>query len=265
VENAHGHYRAHGWVPAMCVRDLAGALYFGPTPVDAAVERCRELLEEADHGGAAGVRTYLAGLEAMKGRFAEARETAAHARRNHEELAWTVSISTTWAPVAASIEVLAGDIAAAVGTLRESCSVLERMGDRGALATQAGRLAMLLARRGLVDEAERWSAISRRCAAPDDLPAQLEWRTAQALLLARRDLLAEGEKLAREAARLAESTDALNRRGDVMLALGEVLRLAGRADEAGECVETAIAVYERKGNVAAAGSARAKLGEPAPA
>ncbi|HEY3206115.1 MAG TPA: hypothetical protein VGJ58_04105, partial [Gaiellaceae bacterium] len=87
----------------------------------------------------------------------------------------------------------------------------------------------------------------------------------QALLLARRDLLAEGEKLAREAARLAESTDALNRRGDVMLALGEVLRLAGRADEAGECVENAIAMYERKGNVAAAGSARAKLGEPAPA
>jgi hypothetical protein len=45
----------------------------------------------------------------------------------------------------------------------------------------------------------------------------------------------------------------------VWLALGEVLRACGRIDDASEAVETAIGLYEEKGNVAAAVGARAAV------
>ena len=49
-------------------------------------------------------------------------------------------------------------------------------------------------------------------------------------------------------------------------ALGDVLSVAGRPEEAEEELREALALYERKGNVAAAGKIRdrfAKLGEGA--
>jgi hypothetical protein len=50
---------------------------------------------------------------------------------------------------------------------------------------------------------------------------------------------------------LAERTDALNRRAEALLALTEVLASAG-AEEGPEHLQHALALYERKGNLAAA-------------
>jgi predicted Zn-dependent protease len=74
--------------------------------------------------------------------------------------------------------------------------------------------------------------------------------------------LEEAERLARKTVELAAATDALSRRAESLLALAEVLKLAGAGDEADVYVEQALRLYARKGNVAAAARARQKYGEP---
>ena len=62
-----------------------------------------------------------------------------------------------------------------------------------------------------------------------------------------------------EAARLVEETDALNLRAKVLLDRAEVLQLASRSNEAGAALEQSIELFELKGNVVAAKSARRLL------
>ena len=67
--------------------------------------------------------------------------------------------------------------------------------------------------------------------------------------------------MAREAVRLAESTDGLNRRAKAERDLAEVLQLAGRLEEAGAALNRAIELFEEKGNIVSAGRTRAQRGE----
>ena len=86
-------------------------------------------------------------------------------------------------------------------------------------------------------------------------------RAGRAKLLARRGDLDEAEALAREAVALAAETEFVDLRGDSLLALAEVLRLAGRTDEAAEAMRQALALWEAKGNVIYAERTRALLAE----
>jgi tetratricopeptide (TPR) repeat protein len=81
----------------------------------------------------------------------------------------------------------------------------------------------------------------------------------KATILARRGELDEAERLARDAATRSEQTDFLNWHGDVLLDLAEVLRAAGKPEEARTAVEQALALYEQKGNVVSANAARRLL------
>ena len=98
---------------------LANALFYGPTPVVEARERCEELrLLEPTHPVVEGnVLCYLGGLAALQGNYDEARELHGRGRGIFEELGHTVGIagSTT---VSGPIELLAGDPAAAERELR---------------------------------------------------------------------------------------------------------------------------------------------------
>jgi DNA-binding SARP family transcriptional activator len=265
AENALAHYRAHGWVPAMCLRELAMTLYYGPTPVPVAIERCTELLARADRGGAASVLTYLAGLEAMRASFDRARGLLDDARGMFEEFSRVVAIWTTWSPIAAGVETLAGELATAEAILSVSCRGLDRLGERGPLSTQAAQLAAILCDEGRLDEAERWAEVSEKCMARGDLSASMGALASRARVLALRHTLAKAQELAFEAARTAKSTDAPSPRADVLLAVAEVLRLTDRWPEAAQHFEQAIALYERKGNLVAAERARPLLQQPAPA
>jgi hypothetical protein len=62
----------------------------------------------------------------------------------------------------------------------------------------------------------------------------------------------------RVVAREAE-TDGLNRKAGAWLTLAEVRRAAGRAEEAEAAVAEALALYEQRGNVAAAERLRAPV------
>ena len=84
AELALEHYRAVGWPTSTCVGEIAAALYWGATPVDAAALRCEELLDDEtlDLPGAAYLRAFLGGLPAQHGGFD--RRTRARRRRGRD-------------------------------------------------------------------------------------------------------------------------------------------------------------------------------------
>jgi hypothetical protein len=83
----------------------------------------------------------------------------------------------------------------------------------------------------------------------------------RARALAWQDRPLEGESLAREAVALAEATDNINRLGDAFMALAETLRLCARPNDAAIAAREALSLYEKKGNVVSAETARARLRE----
>jgi len=176
-----------------------------------------------------------------------------------------VAIWATWAPIAAEIEALAGDLTKAASILRESCAALERLGEPGLLSTRAAQLSAVLGAQGSLDEAERWTQISERTTVDADLGANIVWRAARAGVLGLQGKALEAVELAREAAGLAEATDALNRRAEVQIALADALRHADRWSEAAPHVEAAMKLYQQKGNLVAAERTRLLLQELAPA
>jgi hypothetical protein len=90
------------------------------------------------------------------------------------------------------------------------------------------------------------------------------WRGVRAKILARQNRIDEADVLAREALEMAEQTDWLTHHGDALLDYSHVLRLRGLSVEADAAARESIKLYERKGNVVSAGTARSWLAAAAP-
>jgi tetratricopeptide (TPR) repeat protein len=165
----------------------------------------------------------------------------------------------------ASVELLAGEPAAAELTLSRGYHRLEAMGEQSLLATTAAMLAQAAFARGDYDAAFDYSVASERSAAPDDLSAQVIWRGARAKILALRGDYGAAEMLAREAVRLTEPNDFVTVRADALFDLGDTLDCAGKGVEAEDAVRDALELYVAKGNVVSAERARSWLGTRASA
>jgi class 3 adenylate cyclase/predicted negative regulator of RcsB-dependent stress response len=241
---------------------LGQSLFFGSTPASEGIRRCEELLERATGlpRVEASVRESLAGLQAMQKRFEEARANYKRGREIEDELGFKLR-AAAGTMIDASVEILAGDLDAAEEQLRWGFEVLEAMGETGFLSTVAAMLAGVTFAQRRYEEAERLVEISEQATAEDDLISQVLWRVTRAKLLARRGEVAEGERLAREAVELMAETDELDRQGDVLLDLAEVLRLGGREAEAAHLVSDALKLYEQKENLVSAERARALQAE----
>jgi class 3 adenylate cyclase/tetratricopeptide (TPR) repeat protein len=239
---------------------LALAAVEGPMPVEAALQRCLEIREQASRNqvleAAAGYT--LAHVEAMRGRFAEARELAARSTAIYEELGLRFSLAA-WSLRPASIELLADDPAAAERILRSGFDTLSSMGEKVNLSLIAASLAKATYLQGRYEEAERLTVVSEEATSPEDVWSQVAWRSARATILASRGESAESWRLAREAVELIEGTDALNMRASSLLSLARALGAAGRSEEAGKSAAEAVRLYEAKGNAVSAGKARALL------
>jgi tetratricopeptide (TPR) repeat protein len=257
------HYQKAGWPIAPAGRLLAAAAFDGPTHVRAAIAKCEALLSQVGRIGEAEVSTHLAGLEAMHGGFDRARELLSEARAIFEEYGLGRALATLWAPIAAYIEMLAGDAERAVHVLLESCQKLEELGQTAELSSQAALLAEALYAQGSLTQAESWAQCAADRAAQGDVHARISWRPVRAKLIARRGSVQEAEAVARAAVGLAETTDALNLHASTFLGLAEVMRLAGDYESHARCVAQAITLYERKGNSVAADQARARLADVA--
>jgi predicted ATPase/class 3 adenylate cyclase len=239
---------------------------FGPLPVDEGIKRCKEFLSLA--GDDLAIRAFCcverAVLEAMSGEFELARELLDEGAREITDLGLTV-----WAANNAQetffVEMLAGNPDAAADTLRVSYATLEELGERGFLSTIAGFLAHALCALGEFEEADRFSRVGETAGAPDDVHAQVLWRTARAKVRAEAGDADGAEALAREAVRLVEATELLNTQGDALLDLASVLAHGARRHDALAAAEDAALRFERKGNLPSLERARALARELAPA
>jgi predicted ATPase/class 3 adenylate cyclase len=246
---------------ALILGQLALSALMGPTPVNEAVARCRQLVTEAggDRLVEANVARYLAVLEAMRGNFADARALVAQARATYEDLGMHHMSQTAISLAYGSIGLLAADYEAAGIELRTGLNALEGMGDRGYLSSVAAFLSQALYGQGRLDEADDLAGRAQASAAPDDLWSQVLSRGTRARVCASRGAYEEAERYAREAVGLAAPTDALDLHGNALVDLAETLALAGRNEEAAGCFADALRLYERKGNDVSAERARSRL------
>jgi hypothetical protein len=230
--------------------------------VDDALRRCEEVRASSrdDRTLEAIVTRVVGALCAMAGRVEEARE---HLRRSSLVLDELDLVSAAWAHrwIVAEARDLLGDRPAAEHELLECWRKFRAIGGElpDLRAMQAAyTLALFCCDDGRWDEAERWLEYGR------DVPMAAHFRYETMLRLAARARIAaqrgdstDAEALARSAVENAERGDVLNAQAFAWLTLAHVSDRAGATSDADAALATAIARYERKGNVAAAARARA--------
>jgi class 3 adenylate cyclase/tetratricopeptide (TPR) repeat protein len=241
---------------------LSASIFWGPRPISIGLPRLEALRRDAgdDRWLESWAIRPMAGCFAMQGRFDEARQLIARSRSILEEMGRPLDIATLgfWT---GPLEMLAGDPAAAERELASACEALEARGESGWLSTMAALHAEALYLLERFDDAEAAVRLSRESSTSDDYDAQALWRCAGAKVLAQRGEFDEAERLAREAIATIDRIDELNHHGDMRMGLVEVLRLAGRNDEACQVLLEAIARYEQKENEVMTARARALLEE----
>jgi class 3 adenylate cyclase/tetratricopeptide (TPR) repeat protein len=250
--------RAHD---AALVEEIRGWLVtaygHGPMPIDEVEQEVRAILDASP-----GLLLQMSALRAL-GRFAAMRgdfETGRRLmQRGREELAdgGFVVVHAATSQGSAMVERLAGDVEAELRVLREGFERLNSLNEHAFASTNAANIAEALCRRGDNDEAAKWVAVARDLSPEGDL-GTLAWAdSTEAVLLARRGQPEAAERLARHAVAQAETTDFWDLRGGAYEALAEVLAAVDKGDEARAAQETAVRIYEDKGNVASAERARA--------
>ena len=129
---------------------LATCAQLGPTPVPEAIAIVEQILTqlEGDRKSEAYTQRALANLEAMRGRFDEARALYRRSRATLDELGWRFDAALTSAVASGPVELIAGDAAAAEAELRRDYDALAAMGERNYISTTAAFLAEALYRRG---------------------------------------------------------------------------------------------------------------------
>ena len=239
---------------------LVNALVYGPMPVPQALDRLEGLLGDV-RGRLYSTSYVLEGislLRAMRGDFAAARRLMREATSLLTELGLPSRVAGA-ALFSAPVELLAGAPDEAEAMLRTACDVLRAHGEIGVFVTLAGYRAEALYRLGRYDEAEDATRDGEESATLDDAMAQAQWRTVRAKLAARRGDTESAVRLSNEAIECLAASDFLDLRGDLLLDRAEVLRVAGRVEEARASGIAALRLYEQKGNSVSAERARAEL------
>ena len=249
----HLHNETLAWISC--------SLWFGPTPASEGIRRCDAIREEVRESREydAAILRHLGGLHAMVGRFDLARQMLATSNAVYADLGLTLNAASSQNE--AVIELLAGNPAAAELSLRNGYRALEEMGERWFLSTTAAFLGRAVLEQGRDEEADDLAKMSAQLAANSDVLSQILWRGVRAQVLARRQLVQEAEKLAREAVMRAESTDFLNHRADALVDLSHVLEASHRCDDATAAASGALDLYELKGNLVAAAATQLRLGK----
>jgi DNA-binding SARP family transcriptional activator/tetratricopeptide (TPR) repeat protein len=235
--------------------NLALAVRAGATPVREAVRTCEEVIDRRGmfHPG---VLCELATLHAMQGAFDEARDMLARARRDMVER-WRFRRPLMWAArSSAAVETLAGDIEGSERELRAALQLALGFQEREPVARIAAGLSRVLSMRGRSSEADGFATMSMDHAPAQGAAAQALWRAANARVMVSRGDYLEAERFAREAVGLAPA-EMLNLRADLLVDLAEVLLWARQPAKAEPVIAQAIELYERKGNLVSAASARA--------
>ena len=207
------------------------------------------------------LRAHRSSALAMLGRSDEARSLLAELRTELAEHGGAQGVLAAIEGHGLEIELLGGDLDAAVAAGLESCRLREELNRLSELSTIAGGLAGVYCELDRLDEAERWAGRATELGTADDAVTQMLWRQARARVLARRGEHGEAERLAHEAVEIGETTEDLSSKAEARADLGEVLALAGRREDAAQAVEQALARFEAKENIVRAKQMRERLAE----
>ena len=250
----HARAARDGRQERTALRARALAALLGPMPVAEAIPLCADIRARtaADPSLHAVATAQLGDLEAMRGRFDEARHLCDQAKAVLAEHGRTVSLAGI-ALHAASVELLAGRPGAAERELRWAFDVLEAVNERGVLSTVAAFLTRALAEDGRAEEAEKLAETCRTTASPDDVLTQVMWRTGLAGALASKGERDRAGAVAAEAVELARATDAPNLLADALVSVA----LASEGDLRAEALREAEELFRAKGNVVSSGRVRA--------
>jgi class 3 adenylate cyclase len=251
-------------------------LFWGPTPLAEVKPRIDERIEWARRRELQGLEafalTLLARISVLQGEVDQAKadlersKTIARLRSGHHSRirrdAPAVELLTRAAVTVseALVEIGAGDLPAAERLLTDSSNALEREGKNVPRANIAALLArVLLLQEDRDQEAAQRIEECRRLALEDQIDAQIKWRSLRALTLARDGQFEAAERLADEAAALAERTEQSPTRAEALADRAEVLLLAGKPEPAARSAARAADLYEAKGWTVAAAEARELL------
>ena len=239
-------------------RSLVQILVEGPTPVHEAIVRCEQLYEASrdEPRRGVGIANYLSVLYAMAANFDQAQRCARLADPGFGSVdTMPAAIGQGWV---ARTKELSGDLAGAVAAQKAKWLFFGGGSDRppdGRAIDAATEIARICCDTGGWDEAEEWIGHFRGARKRVD-----SGRLAvEARIAAHRGNFGEALDLGGQAVEHAEGVDNLNRRAEAWLALAEVQRAAGRYGEADASVAEALTLYERKGNLTAAGRLRASV------
>ncbi len=221
----------------------------GPTPVEEGIRRCQDILVETEGNRTLSAEMFhaLGHLMARRGAFDEALSFASRCRDINREngamWAYWVRAEIPW-----DIKMLAGEPEEALEVLIEGYEHTDEMG--APLLIESAWLAQSLYAVGRFDEAEQRARVA--VDAVDDDWARYTGMGVQARVLAQRGRLEEAEQMAREAVTHFEGTKLSIERTTVLMDLAEVLRLARRPREAVSTVNSALELFEQKGDVVSA-------------
>ncbi len=244
-QRALAHARAAGDErrQAGIMRLIVSDALWGPEPVTPALARCRAILEDTNNRRVqANCLVRIGGLEGLAGRFDAARETIADARALMDDLGLR-HLKAHSSDVAVLVEMLAGDYEAAEAEAQVAYAALEQMGDRTYQNSEAHLIAQALEAQGRVDDAERW--LERSYGTDDSDPDSL---TLRAQILARRGLLEDAERLARSALAIGREPS-VPQFADPRFTLAQILARTGANGAAREQAERCLRRYEAKGIV----------------
>jgi class 3 adenylate cyclase/tetratricopeptide (TPR) repeat protein len=263
LEVAAGHAREAGdrTQELMALANILMGLLYGPEPVPSALDRIEEIHVQAAGGRRLEVMALRARahLEAMRGRFAEARETIGEAVTMAEDLGLETLLAASVLRSAGEIELLFGDPVAAERSFRRAYESLEREGDWGHFTSLAGLLAEALVAQGRLDDAVEPLETGERWVLEDDADAQISLLRVRSKLAAHRGSREEAETFARQAMERVNRSDDLNMHGAALIDLADLYERSGQREEATAALEQALALYEQKGNVVMAERLRERL------
>ncbi len=251
----HAELDAIGW--------LIGAYLAGPVPVDTAISRAEQLLDQAsaDPWVKAELLQVLAGLYAQAGRIADARTAIRRAQSAHARSGAKINAAID-AEMAGLIEMIAGDPAAAEQQLKQASEAYRGAGEHAwSLPTMLPNLAEAVYAQGRLDEAEQLTEEAEALAPADDFDTQARWRATRAKILARRGQHAAARQLVDQAEALAAPTTWTALQAELLEAKAEVARLAGATGEAETCLRAALGLHEQRRAFALADRTRAALAD----
>jgi hypothetical protein len=247
------------------IKSIATDFALGSAPVTPAIARARTLFDQAEDGLTRGrVLNCIATLQAIQGRFDEARASIAEARLQ-PPASDRASLESYLSSTGSRLEYAAGNFRRAEELAREGCADLESQGLVRYLSSELMFLVDPLIAQGKLEEASGLLERAAPMAAPDDADALLRQARSRARLACARGDLATAEAEARVSLDHVERAYAPDEHAECLLLLADILSATGRDAEAREAAAKALAISEAREHLVFARRARDLLGAAEPA